>query len=87
MHRTPEQEKADGNLEQAIEAAMVAYFPQAARCMVTDFVVVVGVQELDEGEQVNGTYEMFRNGTIAGWKALGLLEMAKMHLLGGDQDD
>lgn len=84
--RTEDQRQADAAMELAIENLIRVYFPDTGPTMVTDFIAVVGVQELVGEESAGGTYELFRNGSMPNWKALGLIESAKAHLIARERE-
>lgn len=80
MDRTPEQKAADEKLRAAIDETMRAYFPQIGPAIITDFIVICGVQEMDSGDYISSTIHLLPEGSLPGWKALGLVEMAKSSL-------
>jgi len=78
--RTEEQQAADEQLNAAVEAVVAAYFPLEGIRVIEEFVIVVAATEM-EGEQAQGgTLELFRDGSIPSWKAVGLLDSALARL-------
>lgn len=78
--RTPEQEQADEALKAAVERVAAAYFPVQEMRVIEEFIVVVAVAEIEGGVLGNGTLNLFRDGNIPSWKAIGLIEDAKDNL-------
>ncbi len=83
MERTPQQVQADDLLRAAVEQVAAVYFPTSDMRVVEEFIAVVAVSEMENGELTNGTLNLFSNGTIPSWKAIGLIEDAKDNLKRG----
>lgn len=81
MPRTQEQIDADEALTAAIEQVARVSGVLADGDMLGDYVIVAGTQTMDsDGEIEHAHISLFRNGGIAGWAAIGLLEAATFNI-------
>lgn len=77
--KTEEQKKADGLLEEAIDASLRAYSPEGEdrTFLTTDFVVVcAGVHFDSDGDQITAYDILYRNGSVPHYRSMGLLTWA-----------
>lgn len=75
--RTQEQIDADEALTAAVERVAKLSGVLSDGDMLGDYVIVAGSQTMDsDGEIEHSHISLFRNGGIAGWAAVGLLESA-----------
>jgi len=88
MGRTPEQMEADEELTASIEKVARLSGVLRHQDMLGDFVVVGATQWMDEEGDIRYAHiTLFRNGGIAGYAAIGLLESASAAIkLSGDEE-
>lgn len=89
MARTERQIAADDALTVAIEEACRAYDMDERNLFMSDYIVIVARQGVNEGEEDLSAYDvLYPGGTIPMYRALGLIEAGKMTMTGVmTQDD
>lgn len=83
MSRTEEQIAADEALTEAIERTARAYGILESGDVMGTYVVVAATQELQADEVVNSYITLLRDGSGAGYAAVGLMEVASFDIKTG----